>query len=74
FTNVSGRIQRHHQAIDPRGESRSDWEILQEILTRLGTPVRFKSASEIFDLIAAEIPSFRGLRYDDIGETGVDAR
>ena len=36
FTNTERRIQRLYKALEPLGESKPDWEILQLIANRLG--------------------------------------
>ncbi len=35
FTNSDRRVQRIHKAIEPVGESRTDWEILRDLALRL---------------------------------------
>ena len=48
FVNIEGREQKIHQAIEPRGESRPDWRILSDLLARLGAPVAYFSARDIY--------------------------
>lgn len=50
-TNGEGRVIKTNKAIDPPGEAREDWWILQEIANRLGRGkhFRFQNPGEIFD-------------------------
>jgi len=50
-TNGEGRVIKINQAIDPPGEARRDWEILQDIARRLGRGqyFRFTSPGQIWD-------------------------
>ena len=48
FVNIEGREQKINQAIDPCGGSRPDWRILSDLLARLGAPVAYFSARDIY--------------------------
>lgn len=48
FVNIEGREQKIKQAIAPKGDSRPDWRILAELMGRLGTPVPYFSARDIY--------------------------
>jgi NADH-quinone oxidoreductase subunit G len=48
FVNIEGREQRIRQAMPPRGDSRPDWRILSDLMARLGTPVPYFSARDIY--------------------------
>jgi len=50
-TNGEGRVIKINQAIDPPGEARRDWDILQDIARRLGRGkyFQFNSPREIWD-------------------------
>ena len=50
-TSGEGRVIKINQAIDPPGEARQDWRILQEIARRMGRGqyFQFNSPREIFD-------------------------
>jgi NADH-quinone oxidoreductase subunit G len=47
FTNVEGRVQRFKKAIEPRGQSKADWQIIAELLARLGKPVPYFSPRDV---------------------------
>lgn len=71
FTNSERRVQRVHQVVSKRGESKADWEIFAEILNRLDIPGKYSSAEDVFDEIAKVTPSYRGINYQRIQENGL---
>lgn len=64
FTNTCRAVQRVRKGVEPPGEARADWEIIQDIARALGRDWGFESASEIFDDIAAFVPSYSGMSYE----------
>ena len=83
FTNTERRIQRVRKAIDPVGESMSDWEILSALGARVQeqrfeapTAGEFASwdyahPSDVMDEIAALTPIYGGISYDRIEKIGL---
>ncbi|MCI1903612.1 formate dehydrogenase subunit alpha [Enterococcus hirae] len=70
FTNTERRIQRVRKAIEPRGEAREDFKVFCEIATRMGYPMDYDSASDIMDEMASVMPTFGGVNYRRLEETG----
>ena len=64
FTNTERRIQRIYKAMEPLGESKADWEILQLVANRMGAKWKYKHPSEIMDEIAPLTPLFAGVKYE----------
>ncbi len=66
FTNTERRIQRLYQALEPLGESKPDWQIIQLIAQKLGGAGgwNYKHPSEIMDEVARLTPMFAGVTYD----------
>jgi formate dehydrogenase major subunit len=64
FTSTERRIQRINKALDPLGESKADWEIIQLIANRMGGNWHYKHPSEIMDEIARLTPLFAGVSYE----------
>ncbi len=48
FVNIEGREQKIKQALKPVGDSRPDWRIIADLMGRLGTPVPYFSARDIY--------------------------
>ncbi len=64
FTNTERRIQRLHAAMDPIGQAKPDWEILQLIAEHLGYQWGYTHPRQIMDEIAALTPLMAGVTYD----------
>jgi formate dehydrogenase major subunit len=64
FTSTERRIQRIYKALDPLGQSKADWEIIQLIANRLGGKWKYNHPSDIMDEIASLTPLFAGVTYD----------
>ena len=78
FTNSERRVQRVRQAIEPRGESRSDWEIIcdlgRRMCRKLGLPLeqqfQYSHPEEIFDEMARLAPIMGGISYQRMEQEG----
>ena len=71
FTNTERRVQLVRKAIEPVGESKTDWEIIQEISNRFGYPMNYGSAEEIMQEISALTPSYGGITYERLQGDGL---
>ena len=71
FTNTDRRVQRVRKALDPPGQARQDWEILCDLSTRMGYPMRYSGPAEIMDEIARVTPIYGGISFDRIQEQGI---
>ncbi len=71
FTNSRGWIQRIHKTIDPPGEARGDWEIIQQVAKRLGGDMDYHFAGEIAMEIAEQVPGYQDATHQKIGDGGV---
>jgi formate dehydrogenase major subunit len=70
YTNTDRRVQIGRKALDPPGEARLDWHIIQDISNRIGLEMNYQSASEIFDELVSVMPNYAGLSYDNLGAMG----
>ena len=64
FVNTERRFQRLYKVMDPLGESRPDWQIIQEIANRMGAGWDYSHPGEIMDEAASLTPLFAGVSYD----------
>jgi len=64
FTSTERRIQRLYRALDPLGNSKPDWEIIQSIANALGAGWKYTHPSEIMDEVARLTPLFAGVNYE----------
>ena len=77
FTNSERRVQRVRQAIQPIGDTRTDWEIVCDVARRvahlLGRPsdgFEFESSAAIFDELASVAPSMAGISHARLDREG----
>jgi len=70
YTNTDRRVQIGRPALDLPGESRLDWEIIQEVSSRLGYTMEYDSPEQIFEVLAGLTSSYATLRYDNLGSFG----
>jgi formate dehydrogenase major subunit len=64
FTSTERRIQRLYKVFEPLGESRPDWEIIQDIANRLGAGWKYGHPSDIYKEIAQLTPLMAGVTYE----------
>lgn len=64
FTNTERRIQRFYKVLEPLGESKPDWEIIQLVANRLGADWNYTHPGEIMAEAADLAPLFAGVSYD----------
>ncbi|KAA8922438.1 formate dehydrogenase subunit alpha [Thermoplasma sp.] len=64
FVNTERRIQRIYRAMKPLGNSRPDWQIIQDVANRLGAGWNYKDPSEIMREVSKLAPIFAGVSYD----------
>jgi assimilatory nitrate reductase catalytic subunit len=71
-TQVEGRVIKINQAIDPPGDARQDWRIIQDISRALGRPhgFTFGSPREIFEELRRAskggVADYSGITYEKI--------
>jgi len=70
FTNTDRRVQVGRQALDAPGEARLDWQVICDIATRMGHPMAYESAAQVFDEMVGLMNAYGGLSHDALGKTG----
>jgi formate dehydrogenase (NADP+) alpha subunit len=63
YTNTERRVQLTAAAVEAPGEARRDWEILCELSTALGYPMRYASTARINDEMRSLTPSYAGIAF-----------
>ncbi len=73
FMNGERRVQRIRGAVSPRGNSRSDWEIICDLAAAMGhaKDFAFTSAEEIWNEVRAVWPPGFGITYERIEKAGI---
>ena len=70
FTASDRTFQRFTAAVPPKGECKHDWEIFQELSTRMGYPMRYRNTKEIWDEVRELCPLFYGATYEKMEGLG----
>ncbi len=70
YTNTDRRVQLGNPVLPLPGEARADWEILQDISTRMGYKMQYDSPAEIFAEFASLTNNYQGLSHGNLGSTG----
>ena len=70
FTNGERRIQRVRKAIEPLS-GMAEWQVLCDLSTRMGYPMKYRHPSEIMDEIASLTPIYGGVSYERLENGGL---
>ena len=71
FTSTERRIQRVRKAVEPVGDSKAEWEIISQLLSKFGIKADYRSPADIMDEIAELSPNYGGVHYDRLGINGL---
>ena len=73
FTNSDRRVQLVRRAVDPPGEARADWQIILDVMKRIGLEQPdYSSPAEVYSELASLAPKFAGISHARIaGEGGL---
>lgn len=63
FTNTDRRVQLGRQAIDPPGDARQDWWIIQEMARAVGLDWRYGGPADVYAEMRGCMPSLRGISW-----------
>ena len=64
FTNTDRRVQLGRQAVNPPGEAKQDWWIIQELANRLDLNWSYTDPKDIFGEMRMVMPSLTGISWD----------
>ena len=70
FTNTDRRVQMARPVINPPGDARQDWWIIQEIAQRLGLDWNYDGPSDVFAEMAQVMPSFANITWERLEREG----
>ena len=63
-------FQRIRKAIEPKGDVKTDWDIICRVSTAMGYPMKYNNTKEIWDEMRSLTPSFFGATYKKIEKLG----
>lgn len=70
FTNGERRVQKVQKVIDPLPGTKTDGQIIVDIMNRMGYPQEDYTASGMVAEISQIVPFFEGAVWDDLGDNG----
>ena len=63
FTNTDRRVQMGRQAVEPPGDARQDWWIVQEIARRIGLDWDYTGPADVYAEMRSCMPSIKGISW-----------
>ena len=63
-------FQRIRKAVEPKGDVKTDWDIICRVSTAMGYPMHYNNTKEIWDEMRSLTPSFFGATYEKIEKLG----
>ncbi len=70
FTNTDRRVQLARPVIEPPGDARQDWWIIQEIAQRLDLGWNYSAPSDVFAEMAQIMPSLANITWERLEREG----
>jgi formate dehydrogenase major subunit len=64
FTNTNRQVQIARPVIDPPGEARQDWALIQQLAQGIGLKWNYKDVSEVFGEMAQVMPSLANITWE----------
>jgi formate dehydrogenase major subunit len=71
YSNLERRVQLLRKAVEPPGEARPCWWIMQELGKRLGVDLRFTSAGAVWEDMRRTATGMAGITFDRIRNVGI---
>ncbi|WP_276273912.1 formate dehydrogenase subunit alpha [Halomicroarcula sp. GDY20] len=70
FTNTDRTVQMVKQVMEPKGDSRPDWEILQDLANRMGRDWDYDDTAEIMREVNSLTPLYGGVTHERVEANG----
>lgn len=70
YSSADRGFQIMRKAVEPKGEAKPDWQIMCEIGTAMGYPMKYNNTKEIWNEMRSLCPEFEGASYERIEELG----
>ncbi|SCI21797.1 Formate dehydrogenase H [uncultured Clostridium sp.] len=70
YSSADRGFQIMRKAVEPKGDVKTDWQIISEISTAMGYPMEYKNTKEIWDEMRSLTPNFAGATYEKIEKQG----
>ena len=70
FTNTDRTVQMVKQVMEPKGDSRPDWKILQDLANRMGRNWDYDHTAEIMEEVNSLTPLYGGITHERVEKNG----
>jgi formate dehydrogenase major subunit len=70
FTNAERRIQKVQKVVEPLLGTKSDGQIMVDIMNRMGYEQAPYDADTMLEEISQIVPFFKGVKWDELGDNG----
>jgi formate dehydrogenase major subunit len=70
FTNTDRTVQMVKQVMEPKGDSRPDWKILQDLANRMGREWDYDSTAEVMEEVKSLTPLYGGITQERVDREG----
>ncbi|MBT6805572.1 MAG: molybdopterin-dependent oxidoreductase, partial [Verrucomicrobia bacterium] len=70
FTNSERRVQRVRKAVEPPGQAKADWNIIQDLANVCGAEWDYEHPSDVYDELVKYAPRFSGISHQRIEREG----
>ncbi len=71
ITNTERRVQLIRKAIEPIGDSKPEWQIICELVQKMGYNMKYNSPAEIMEEITSLTPIYGGMYYNRLKKAGL---
>ncbi|MFH0947803.1 MAG: formate dehydrogenase subunit alpha [Elusimicrobiota bacterium] len=71
FTNTDRTVQLLRPVLEKPPGTKYDWEIVCELSTAMGYPMKYKNSAEIMDEIKKLTPSYGGIKHNRLTNNGI---
>ena len=72
MVNVTGRLQKLNQAVQPLGNAHEDWELIRDLILAItGEKNDMFMIEDVLKHISTNIPEFNGITFSKIGNQGL---
>ncbi|MHA1563977.1 MAG: formate dehydrogenase subunit alpha [Alphaproteobacteria bacterium] len=70
FTNTNRQVQLARQALDPPGQARQDWLIIQALAQGIGLDWQYDHISDVYEEMRQAMPSIHGITWARLQREG----
>ncbi|VFS46629.1 Formate dehydrogenase H [Budvicia aquatica] len=70
YTSADRGFQRFYKAVEPKGDVKTDWEIICLMSTAIGYPMKYNNTQEIWDELRELCPKYYGATYEKMADLG----